>query len=37
MSLVEIQYFNLFPHYTVENNITLALIEVLGQSESEAK
>lgn len=37
MSLVEIQDFNLFPHYTVENNITLALIEVLGQSESEAK
>ncbi len=31
------QDFNLFPHYTVEDNITLAPIEVLGQSESEAK
>lgn len=31
------QEFNLFPHYTVEDNITLAPIEVLGQSESEAK
>ena len=37
MSLVEIQDFNLFPHYTVEDNITLAPIEVLGQSKSEAK
>lgn len=31
------QDFNLFPHYTVEDNLTLAPIEVLGQSESEAK
>lgn len=31
------QDFNLFPHYTVEDNITLAPIEVLGQSKSEAK
>ena len=31
------QDFNLFPHYTVEENITIAPIEVLGQSEEEAK
>src|SRR5690625_3660205 len=31
------QQFNLFPHYTVEENITIAPIEVLGQSEQEAK
>ena len=31
------QDFNLFPHYTVEDNITLAPIEVLKQSESEAQ
>lgn len=31
------QDFNLFPHYTVEDNITLAPIEVLGQSKREAK
>lgn len=31
------QEFNLFPHYTVEENITIAPIEVLGQSEAEAK
>lgn len=31
------QDVNLFPHYTVEDNLTLAPIEVLGQSESEAK
>lgn len=31
------QDFNLFPHYTVEENITLAPIEVLGQSEAKAK
>lgn len=31
------QGFNLFPHYTVEKNITIAPIEVLGMSEAEAK
>ena len=31
------QDFNLFPHYTVEENIILAPIEVLGQSDAEAK
>ena len=31
------QDFNLFPHYTVEDNITLAPIEVLKQSQDEAK
>lgn len=31
------QDFNLFPHYTVEDNITLAPIEVLKQSESEVQ
>ena len=31
------QDFNLFPHYTVEDNITLAPIEVLKQSKDEAK
>lgn len=31
------QDFNLFPHYIVEENITLAPIEVLGESEEEAK
>ena len=31
------QDFNLFPHYTVEENITLAPIEVLNQSEGEAR
>ena len=31
------QDFNLFPHYTVVENITIAPIEVLGQSEEEAK
>lgn len=31
------QSFNLFPHYTVEENITTAPIEVLGQPEDEAK
>lgn len=31
------QDFNLFPHYTVEENITIAPIEVHGQSKEEAK
>lgn len=31
------QDFNLFPHYTVEKNIIIAPIEVLGMSEAEAK
>lgn len=31
------QDFNLFPHYTVEENIILAPVEVLKQSEAEAK
>lgn len=31
------QDFNLFPHYTVEENIILAPTEVLGQSDAEAK
>lgn len=31
------QEFNLFPHYTVEENITIAPIEVLGHSKEEAK
>ena len=31
------QDFNLFPHYTVEDNITLAPIEVLKQSKDKAK
>lgn len=31
------QEFNLFPHYTVEENIIIAPMEVLGQSEGEAK
>lgn len=31
------QDFNLFPHYTVEENIILAPMEVLGVSEEEAK
>lgn len=31
------QDFNLFPHYTVEENIILAPVEVLKQSETEAK
>lgn len=31
------QGFNLFPHYTVEKNITIAPTEVLGMSEAEAK
>lgn len=31
------QDFNLFPHYTVEENITIAPFEVHGQSKEEAK
>lgn len=31
------QDFNLFPHYTVEENITIAPIEVHGQSKEEAR
>ncbi len=31
------QSFNLFPHMTVERNITLALTEVLGKSQDEAR
>ena len=31
------QHFNLFPHYTVLQNITLAPIQVKGMSEEEAK
>lgn len=31
------QDFNLFPHYTAEENITIAPIEVHGQSKEEAK
>lgn len=31
------QDFNLFPHYTVEENLTIAPIEVHGQSKEEAK
>ncbi len=31
------QSFNLFPHMTVEGNITLALTEVLGKSQDEAR
>lgn len=31
------QDFNLFPHYTVEENIIIAPMDVLGQSEEEAK
>lgn len=31
------QEFNLFPHYTVEENITIAPVNVLGESEAKAQ